>query len=352
MTCLNLHRNHLYNIVFYLLLGMTVFSLSLTAQAIEGQGEFSDLEEILDIELEEQADQDSKMIANPMKYFELRRKRLARNMAVLSNTLDSILGGESLDKEAPSESRIKVTYGQLFEEYEKPSDIFDFSARIALPNTEKRYHLLLESFNEDSREGGTQAVSDSSKLKGDAEERQYNAGLRWIPKATSQFHVSFDAGLKLVWPPQPFAKTRARHRFPLPKEFYFKLVQNVAWYNEEGWETHTQAAFERALSRGKFFSFSNDLFWRDTQNFAEMAHTFSLFHPLTKSFFLTYWAGTLSELGRGLWIKTYEIGVSFRRPVYQDWIYFQISPLGRWQRIHRFTFRSLLEARFEIIIRE
>ncbi|MCB0419524.1 MAG: hypothetical protein KDD61_00915 [Bdellovibrionales bacterium] len=330
--------------------------LKLTALVIStptlSQEGFSDLETILDMELQEEAEKNTDVLKNPMDYIELKRKRLADNMVTLSNTLDNILGGESADKESRNNSRIRITFGQLYEEYETPSEIFDLSAQIALPNTEKKFHLLLESFNQTNKEGSTTAVSNSSKLQGTPEERQYNAGLRFTPTSNKETHIGFDTGIRLVWPPQPFAKTRARHRIPLRDDFFLKLVQDVAWYNEEGWETHTQGAFEKALSRGKLFSFSNDLFWKDTQDYSEMTHTVSLFHPLSTEKYLTYWAGTLSELSRGLFIQTYEIGISFRQLIYKDWIYFQISPLGRWQRIHNFSFRSLLEAKFEFIIAE
>lgn len=154
-------------------------------------------------------------------------------------------------------------------------------AKVRLPSTEKRFHLLLES-NPDKNISGEPTQLHSTPIQEISAPESYAAALRIEQKQAEEkpWHTSADAGIKFQGiNTKPFARARGSYSIPLA-DWRLKAVETVFWFNSIGVGESTQLDIERFLSEPLLFRASSNVTWlHDKQNF-DLRQDFSLYHTL------------------------------------------------------------------------
>jgi hypothetical protein len=213
----------------------------------------------------------------------------------------------------------------------------NFSMDVQLPNLEQKLRVFVESAR-------TEELPQSSPS--DSDETGFSVGARKFFEKTS---LSFDAGVRVSWPPEAFVRLRWRPDWSFG-EWGIRPEQRLFYDSTDKFGTLTSIAATRWLGDGKPFAALADASAKYTTAKEEV--------EWAASFKFAYVISMLDERQRGLsadWqdamravgfrastfgtdgsVQKYRIAVGLRRPLYQRWIYGELAPGLEWARDNDF----------------
>lgn len=273
---------------------------------------------------------------------------LSSKLHQLSHHLDSFFGSSRVDEETRSDSRIRINFLANFQDGAGDSYGANIRTRIALPNTERRFNLVLQNFSrsfQDDRSTDKPTIGETFQ-KGD-----YAAGLRYQPEVPSQWSFGADTGVKLVIPPDPFVRLRVRRTW-WPANWEVRAIGTVFWFDSQGFG-HTQALeFDRQISSNLLFRFDNNASWLRSDDQYHFDQGLGLFQKVSDQWAFNYFLRMAGNDDPVPHAEDYALGINFRRRIRPEWFFLNIQPAGNWPRTQRFGFVPSISFKLEVIIGE
>jgi hypothetical protein len=208
---------------------------------------------------------------------------------------------------------------------------------LDLPKSKKRWNLIIVSFSRDLTENDERAQQSASPRESVANQ-DYFAGLRYFTKKTRNFNVSTDAGIKLVWPPDPFARIRLRESIFIGN-WEYRFTQSLFWFESRGTGANAGIDFDRPINRAVLFRFANQAAWLEDENLTNFVHSLNVFHSVTDKDGFAYSTGINSTANPTPILDSYYISTRYRRAIYKNAFFGEIQPIGTWPRNREFSFR-------------
>ncbi|MEO0336457.1 MAG: hypothetical protein AAF202_08685, partial [Pseudomonadota bacterium] len=263
---------------------------------------------------------------------------LSEGLTTFSESIDSFFSEPRMDVESNG-TRLRMNNRALFVDSEAEDFVFDINFNLDLPNTRRKLDLIFLSLSEDLDEseddeaGGAGSGEGADSPENSVEGQDYFAGLRLFLKQNKNFNISTDYGIKLVWPPDPFARIRARESI-FVGEWEWRFTQNVFWFDSEGLGARLNADFDRRLSRGLLFRQANRASWRGTEEEINYGHSLVLYHTLSKKAGWAYTAGVRSKSPEeeAPTLQSYVVSARYRRNIYRNALFFEVRPFVAWPR--------------------
>lgn len=198
-------------------------------------------------------------------------------------------------------------------------------AKVRLPSTEKRLHLILET-NADKNISGDQAQDQTTPIQDVNTPESYAAGLRFEKARKSLWHFSTDAGVQFRGiNTNPFARARASYAIPLD-QWRLKFVETIFWFNTIDAGESTQLDVERFLSDSILFRSTSNATWlKDKQNF-NLRQDLSFYHTLSERTGLLYQASAFGVSQPHRQVSDYVLLMTYRYRLHRKWIFFELSP--------------------------
>lgn len=278
---------------------------------------------------------------------ERKKMALADRLANLSSRLDTFFGAERMDEESTSKSRIRINLISVLTDGEGARYNANIRTRIALPNTERRFNLVIQnlsrSFTDDQEEGTSKELGQS------VENEDMAAGLRYQPETEKEWSLGTDAGIKLVSPIDPFLRFRIRRSW-WPGAWEIRATETVFWFKSEGFGHTESVEFDRPLASHLLFRFSNQASWRRSDREYQFDQSLNLFHRLNDRLALGYFTKMVGSDLPAVHVEAYSAGVNFRHRIHKDWLFLNIQPAGTWPREENFTFVASLSFKLEVMI--
>lgn len=247
----------------------------------------------------------------------------------LSQRIDGLLGDRRAYEESTG-SYLKV--GGSAALLEKGQIRFDhvLRAKIVLPRTQERLKLLLES-DEDPDFGAGLAGRDGHAGEDPALREQastagsYLAGLELFVAEKLKWNVASAAGVRLRWPPDPFVRVRGTRTVPLG-DWSLRAAQTLFWYDSRGAGEETSLSFERGLGERTLFRSTSEAVWTERRGLFELGQSLSVFQEVTPRDLLTYRVRVGGENEPTLHAERYGASVSYRRRLYDRWLFLRVEP--------------------------
>lgn len=220
-------------------------------------------------------------------------------------------------------------------------------AKVRLPNTEKRLHLLVET--DPDKNTANPSTLNQSAQPAPASPVSYGAGIRYEKSEDDRWYFSADTGLKLAGiQTAPFARSRLSYATPL-EQWRLKASETAFWFNSTGIGETTQLDFERPISDPLLFRATSLATWlHDQQNF-NLGQYFSIFQTVDDRTKMQYQAGAIGLTRPITEVTDYFISVLYRHRLHREWLYFDLGPQLHFPRTRNFRASALLGMRLEIL---
>ncbi|MBI5005635.1 MAG: hypothetical protein HZB95_00775 [Nitrosomonadales bacterium] len=227
--------------------------------------------------------------------------------------------------------------------------VYSGRAKVRLPNTEKKLHLLIET--DPDKNVSTDSSRNQPMRPGTrSAPESYGAGVRYEKEKEERWHYSTEGGLKFQGVnTAPFARARVSYGVPL-EEWRLKATETVFWFNSIGAGETTQLDLDRPISEPLLFRATSIATWlKDSENL-DMRQDFSLFHKLNNRAAVLYQASVIGISRPNAHVTDYVLLLSYRYRVHREWVFFELSPQLHFPKERHFKSSGMLGMRLEMLL--
>ncbi|WP_419810308.1 hypothetical protein [Bacterioplanoides sp.] len=272
------------------------------------------------------------------------RDWLVEYLNSLSGNIDSFFIDTFFSEEIVSDdvkgSRAKLSFYTRRELGEPVDYKFGLSVKVALPNTNERLKLLVESEDEDALREGDPIES--------VENVEYTAALRFIINETDKWKTNIDGGIRWGLPPDPFVRLRAR-RYAYFSEWELKATQRFSYFTSDGWESESDLQMNYPINITKQFRVSTRADYLLNDGFFELGYGAGLYHRLSTRSAIGFVANANGDTEFGATFDAYAAGVRYRRQIWKDYVFAELSPEIIWTRDTDYESTPVIMFRLETV---
>ncbi|MCD4751094.1 MAG: hypothetical protein K8R59_17110 [Thermoanaerobaculales bacterium] len=265
-------------------------------------------------------------------------RRLYTTVCGSSRWFDGFFGDDRAHDEA-STTYGTVSVGMIWTEYEGLEPDFTGRVHIDLPNLEGKGKVFLGRIDQDQFLADTGDAGDIPDQLNRERERDWLLGLGYTPLNKGSRRINLSVGVKLDWPPNPYAKIQYRWYREMRGDRLFRFRQTGFWTNEEGFGTTTNLDFEQRPSSKVLMRWSNGGTLSQASEGVEWRSVFSVYQALPESRAMSYQIWAKGKTEAPVPRKEYGLWVTFRRQLHRDWLYGQVGTGVAWPQ------ETLLEVR-------
>jgi hypothetical protein len=250
--------------------------------------------------------------------------------------LDSFFSDDRYIKE-DNRSYIRARYDFFKEEKSSPTFKPTFDIRLALPQLEKKAHIVVSA--EPAETPATTPVPPSATTEriGTTEERNVTTAVQYVLRATAEQNFTVRSGAQFTHgSPALFIAPRYRFFSPLTT-WDFRFTQEVIWNTVTRSEANTVFDLERKLPRDLFFRTSVGGAWIETSRGYFYGLSFSLRQPFDSKHAIDYeWTNSFQTRPVGELLEVL-FRVRYRQSFWREWFFFEVAPQYRFPRDRDFT---------------
>lgn len=214
------------------------------------------------------------------------------------------------------------------------------SLKLVFPNTNEHLNLLFQSEGEESQE--------SNPLE-NAQNNNYSAALRYIIQESDRWKTNIDTGVLWAVPPDPFARFRAR-RYAYLDDWKFKATQTMYYFASKGWGEDSSVQMDLPLNVEKLLRLDARAGYLLNNDYFKLNYSAGLYHELSNKAVLGYIAGASGNTEKGATFNGYSLSVRYRRQIYKDWIFAEVSPELNWDSDKEYRTTPVIMFRLESVI--
>lgn len=225
----------------------------------------------------------------------------------------------------------------------------DIRLKLRLPRTKKKLKFLFES-GADERPDDISTQAENTLIAA-VEEKDYFAGLQatFDEKYGWQFKPSI--GLRLSSNIDPYVRFRFKKKYEFTK-WNINWHETPYWFDSVGWGFDSYFELNRKISKDNLFRSSTFARWTNEINHFEMSQIFSMFHTLSKRRAISYYAGAYGISEPAVFSTHYLLGLTYRQNIHKDYLFFEIMPQIKYQKVNDFNTEYSLTFRVEIMFKK
>ena len=257
---------------------------------------------------------------------------ISERLLTTATWLDSFFSDDRYIKEE-NRSYIRARYDFFKEEKSGPSFRPAFDIRLALPQLQKKAHIVVSAEPAETTTATTPLPPTATTERiGTTEERNVTTAVHYILRATEEQNFIVRSGAQFTHgSPALFIAPRYRYFLPL-HTWDFRFTQEVIWNTLTRWQVNTVFDLERQLPHELFFRTSVGGAWIETSKGYFHGLSFSLRQPLDAKRALEYeWSNAFQTRPVGELLEVL-FRVRYRQSFWREWFFFEIAPQYRFPR--------------------
>ncbi|MFT6123555.1 MAG: hypothetical protein ACJAWS_002888 [Oleiphilaceae bacterium] len=268
--------------------------------------------------------------------------------SVIGNTgteLDLFFSGEDIGYKANA-SFLRIG---LESKYSKQGDlIFEpvFKFKLDLPTVKKRLKLVVESSLPEQETLGEMHI-DSSLQDEDLSLSATTGAFQYIFSTAKSLKKTMSIGIRLNREPNPFWRMRMKREWRLEHDWSFKALQGFYYFHDDSWGETTQFTFEKPI-HSYFFAAKSEARWRHNERLMEYAQILSITKKLSAIRAIKNELGLLAENQPNVVVTDYYFKTTYRRLLYKDWLFYEVTPELLFPREDSFKANSSILMRIEM----
>jgi hypothetical protein len=280
------------------------------------------------------------------------RDYLAENFVSMVRDIDRFFGDDRNYQES-NDSVLQLDITRVMGYGGEHKFVLSGRAKVHLPNTEKRLHLLIET-DPDKNTGIESTRNQPVQPGAKTTPGSYAAGVRYEKTKEDRWYYGADGGLKfqgLAGDPTPFVRGRVSYAMPL-EEWRMKVAETVFWFNTIGVGETTQLDFEHPISDPLLFRATSTATWLHDKQNMDIRQDMSFFHTLDDRNALLYQVSAIGVSRPQTQATDYVVLLLYRYRLHRKWMYFEVGPQVHFPRERDFRSSGLLGFRLEILFDE
>ena len=273
------------------------------------------------------AAEEDKDVLEKEGFFELgwldRTQAYTTNRAdALAERVDRYFGVERSDLEAAYSSlrfgtEIRYTEGEGFEPRVR------LRGRLHLPRVNERISLI---FSEDKGEGSSYYTENDPLNEPQSTRVNLEYNILDRDNHRFDFRIGLRSNLKL--------RTSVRYRYEdeLSENILHRLSETVYFIDAMGYGSFTQYQFDYALNETSLVRWSNELRAEEDLGGLEWGTSLNHVSSYANDVAMIYFV-SMSGLSENDYVSRYQVGTRYRRSIARPWLFMEISPAYRWDKL-------------------
>jgi len=274
-----------------------------------------------------------------------KRNELSNMIGSTGAQLDLFFAGEEVEYKANA-SFLRLGLEARFSKKGELSFDPVFKFKLDLPTVKKRLKLVVESHTPE-QETLSETNLDSSLQDEDPAISTATGAFQYVFGSPKHWKRSTSIGVKLNHEPNPFWRLRMKRGWDLEHDWHFKTFQSLYYFHDDSWGETTQFMFEKPI-HSYFFASKSEARWRHSERLMEYAQVFSIKKKLSAIRAIKYELGLLSENQPNVIVTDYYFKTTYRRLLYKDWLFYEVSPELLFPREDSFKANPSILMRFEV----
>lgn len=223
--------------------------------------------------------------------------------------------------------------------------------RLDLPYTKEKFRLILESDAEEDLSLAERA-RERSLTAFERKRSTASGAVRYIFDELDRWQLSTDLGVRFRFPPDPFWRFQASRQWQLTEYWSTRFHQRLYWYLKDGLGESSELYFERPLSPTMLFRAKSEAEWSKDENQFDFGQIFSILHQIDTKRAAEWQLGALGESKPTTRTTDYFANVTYRRLLYKDWLFYELTPELLFPRDDSFKPNPSISIGIEIIFSE
>ncbi|MEE8388402.1 MAG: hypothetical protein V3R65_07495 [Acidiferrobacterales bacterium] len=277
----------------------------------------------------------------------LERTRLSVTYSLnyLTRKLDAFFG-DNREYEDTIGSWVKINLQARVQEKASTEFSSAVQVRIALPRTESRFNIVIESDANEDLEQGLFSADPVSAIT----DPTYSGGLRYIIKHSEKWYAHADAGIQFGAPIDVFTRGRLRRNFKL-NSWRFQAAETLTLYQSGRAHAVTQADLEHLLTGKLLFRNRLSLSIRKAPEVSDWSFDASFIQRLDSAQAMQY-----QYIVRGnyatLHATDFSFNLRYRRRLQHKWIFLEIIPQALYSEANNFAYTPSIYFKLEMLFRK
>jgi hypothetical protein len=257
--------------------------------------------------------------------------KISEQLLTTAVWLDSFFADERSLKEE-NRSYIRARYDIFTEEKSSGTYKPTFDIRLALPQLEKKAHIILSAEPAETPSNTPASPSIAGDRIGPKDERNVTTALHYVLRTTPEENFVVRSGLQFSHgTPVLFVAPRYRYFYPI-NPWGFRFTQEAIWKTDTRWQMNTVFDMERPLPRDFFFRTSAAGSWIETSRGYFYSLSFSLRQPLDVKRALDYeWVNSFQTRPVGELTEIF-FRIRYRQNFWRVYLFFEVAPQYRFPR--------------------
>lgn len=280
--------------------------------------------------------------------FDSTHEFLSDNVEAMAKNIDEFFVDDEEFYES-SGSYLRLRQNMIFNEGGQSRSLSDIRFKLRLPNTKKRFKLFFESSSSDEPYNVTTQTEKSPETLG--EEGDYVLGIQaesrdkfgWKYKPTLKVHI--DSSVDLI----------AKFKFSREDKFERWSIswdETLLWYDSIGWAFDSNLQLNRIINEKNLFRSSTYAGWKNETSQFDLSQFFSIFHTFNKKRAISFYAGVYGVSEPSIMTTQFLIGSLYRKNIHKDYLFFEVEPQIRYQRINNFHAEHSIVFRLEFVFKK
>jgi hypothetical protein len=290
------------------------------------------------------------LLVDPFNYVDEERDYLSSKFVSLTRNLDSFFADDRNYQES-NNSLVQLDLVKVAGYGGDRKFLLSGRAKLDLPSTQKRFHLLLET-NPDKNVTGDPKKAQTIPKNKVAGPESYSAAVRYEKAKVQEkpWYLSSDLGVKFQGiQTNPFARARGSYAVTV-NDWRAKAAETVFWFNTIGAGETTQLDVEHILSEPMLFRVTSNATWlNDKQNF-DLRQDFSVYQNLNERSALLYQV-SMAGVSNPQWqLNEYVAMMQYRYRLHKQWVFLEVSPQVHFPKADNFKSNLTLSVRLEMVL--
>lgn len=286
------------------------------------------------------------LVQSGMQTADSTREYVSQRFVGFVGYVDRFFGNERNFQET-NQSVLQLDLNELMQPGGSRQAQLALKAKLRLPATEERLHLLLES-NPERNTGGADGATQPKPLGQLSTPDNYSVAVRYEKEQENVWHYSSDFGVKVRLPVQPFARARLSYAASLDG-WRMKTTQSLFWFNQSGAGETTQLDFEHALGEPALFRATSTATWMHMLQRFDLRQDFSVYHTLDEQRALLYEASAIGVSHPQSQVNDYVLSLRYRQQLNRRWLFLEINPQLHFPKENSYRSTPLLLLRLETL---
>ncbi len=218
--------------------------------------------------------------------------------------------------------------------------------KLRLPNTKKKLKFIVET-DADKRQGDISTQTENTPANA-VKNKDYFVGIQTSVGKENSWQFKPSLGLHLGSNIQLYTRLRLKRRYELEK-WSVHWNETPFWFNSTGGGFDSYLEFNRKISTDTLFRASTFARWTNKTDYFELSQTFSMFHALSRRRAVSYYVAVNSLSKPVMFARYYVIGAMYRQNIHKDYLFVELIPQIKYQKINDFNAEFSLILRLEII---